>query len=619
MARQMLLMKRDSFAYIFKCTQLFITALITMTVFLWTHIQSNSTDDAELYMGALFFVLATTMFSGIVELSMTIQCLPMFFKQRDQMLFPAWAYSIATIITWLPLSLLETAMWVFMTYYVIGFAPSASRLFCQYLVIFLVHQMAGGLFRFIATLSQKMVIANTFGSFALLVIFSLGGFILSRAVNEFSATRWQQLEGNSTIGRNFLESRGLFSDDYWYWIGTGAERGYVILFNAAPSKSNQAIVSVTGHKNQSKGDLIFHLHELDLRKPADMKKTGMVLPFKPLALAFSNEMLKEGVAESRLQLLHDISSSFRPGLLTALMGGEISISGFPKKQETFIRVSGYCEQNDIHSPNVTVYESLVFSSWLQLSEDVSKETRLMFVEEIMELVELTPIRDAIVGRPGMEGLSTEQRKRLTVAVELVANPSIIFMDEPTSGLDARAAAIVLRTVRNTVNMGRTVVCTIHQPSIDIFEAFDELLLLQRGGRVIYSGPLGIHSSRLVNHFEGPRLPDGYNPATWMLEVTNPDVEHWLNVDYSQLYKERQQDLFNLMGSMYSAVYFIGVCNAMGIQPVVSVERAVYYREKASGMYSALPYAFAQAVSYSGIVYSMMKLKWTSLLLVEAFC
>jgi len=92
----------------------------------------------------------------------------------------------------------------------------------------------------------------------------------------------------------------------------------------------------------------------------------------------------------------------------------------------------------------------------------------------MQLVELTSLREALVGLPGVNGLSTEQRKRLTIAVELVANPSIIFMDEPTSGLDARAAAIVMRTVRNTVDTGRTVVCTIHQPSIDIFDAFDEV-------------------------------------------------------------------------------------------------------------------------------------------------
>ena len=98
----------------------------------------------------------------------------------------------------------------------------------------------------------------------------------------------------------------------------------------------------------------------------------------------------------------------------------------------------------------------------------------MFIDEVMELVELLPLKDALVGLPGVSGLSTEQRKRLTIAVELVANPSIIFMDEPTSGLDARAAAIVMRAIRNTVDTRRTVVCTIHQPSIDIFESFDEV-------------------------------------------------------------------------------------------------------------------------------------------------
>ncbi|VAI90448.1 unnamed protein product [Triticum turgidum subsp. durum] len=197
-------------------------------------------------------------------------------------------------------------------------------------------------------------------------------------------------------------------------------------------------------------------------------------------------MKAQGVDEDRLLLLKGVSGSFKPGVLTALMGvsgagkttlmdvlagrktggyieGDISISGYPKKQETFARISGYCEQNDIHSPNVTVYESLVYSAWLRLPSDI---------EQVMELVELNTLRDALVGLPGVNGLSTEQRKRLTIAVELVANPSIIFMDEPTSGLDARAAAIVMRTVRNTVDTGRTVVCTIHQPSIDIFEAFD---------------------------------------------------------------------------------------------------------------------------------------------------
>lgn len=96
------------------------------------------------------------------------------------------------------------------------------------------------------------------------------------------------------------------------------------------------------------------------------------------------------------------------------------------------------------------------------------------MKEVLETIELNGIKDTLVGIPGVSGLSTEQRKRLTIAVELVANPSIIFMDEPTTGLDARAAAIVMRAVKNVVNTGRTIVCTIHQPSIDIFESFDEV-------------------------------------------------------------------------------------------------------------------------------------------------
>ncbi|PKI71010.1 hypothetical protein CRG98_008591 [Punica granatum] len=158
----------------------------------------------------------------------------------------------------------------------------------------------------------------------------------------------------------------------------------------------------------------------------------------------------------------------------------------------------------------------------------------------MDLVELDNLKDALVGLPGVTGLSTEQRKRLTIAVELVANPSIIFMDEPTSGLDARAAAIVMRTVRNTVDTGRTVVCTIHQPSIDIFEAFDELLLMKRGGQLIYFGPLGTNSQKVIEYFEAIpgvlKIKDKYNPATWMLEVSSVAAEVRLGMDFAEYYK-----------------------------------------------------------------------------------
>ena len=113
-------------------------------------------------------------------------------------------------------------------------------------------------------------------------------------------------------------------------------------------------------------------------------------------------MREQGFAESRLQLLSDIIGAFRPGVLKALVGvsgagkstlmdvlagrktsgsieGSITLSGYPKNQETFARVSGYCEQTDIHSPNVTVYESILYSAWLRLSSDVDEKTRKVYI------------------------------------------------------------------------------------------------------------------------------------------------------------------------------------------------------------------------------------------------
>ena len=116
---------------------------------------------------------------------------------------------------------------------------------------------------------------------------------------------------------------------------------------------------------------------------------------------------------------------------------------------------------------------LIINNDLEI-KSTEKKSLQRFVKQVLETIEMEEIKDAMVGVAGQSGLSTEQRKRLTVAVELVANPSIIFMDEPTTGLDARAAAIVMRAVKNVAETGRTIVCTIHQPSIDIFEAFDEV-------------------------------------------------------------------------------------------------------------------------------------------------
>ncbi|KAG0454790.1 hypothetical protein HPP92_024082 [Vanilla planifolia] len=744
-SREWLLMRRNSFVYAFRAFQLLIMSFLTMTLFLRTNMHHDSVAEGGIYMGALFYSIIMPVFNGFSDLALTIVKLPVFYKQRNYLFFPAWAYALPSWILKTPISFIEAGVCVFIPYYVIGFDPYVGRLFKQYLLILFVNQMASGLFRFLGALGRHMVIANAFGSFALLLIIVLGGFILSHdnikkwwiwgywispimyshtaiTVNQFLGRSWKHILPNATepLGVMVLKSRGVFTEAKWYWIGVGALIGYVIFFNFLFAIALTYLKPFGKAQPTISEDMLMERKQNNAKEPVQPSSAASFGSYSKSGrnetriggkitdeVDESNERKKgmemktKGIPGERLELLKGVSGSFRPGVLTALMGvsgagkttlmdvlagrktggyieGNIMVNGYQKKHETFARVSGYCEQNDIHSPHVTVHESLIYSAWLRLPAQTDSKTTKMFVEEVMELVELSQLRSALVGLPGVNGLSTEQRKRLTIAVELVANPSIIFMDEPTSGLDARAAAIVMRTVRNTVDTGRTVVCTIHQPSIDIFEAFDELFLMKRGGQEIYVGPLGHHSCHLINYFEGiggvSKIKDGYNPATWMLEVTTIGQENVLGIDFSEVYKnselfhlpletkafilrnpsytavrfmftliiallfgtmfwdlgtkrKKQQDLFNAMGSMYAAVLFLGVSNSSTVQPVVAIEKTVFYRERAAGMYSALPYAFGQvaveipyifvqAIIYGIIVYAMIGFEWTA---TKFFC
>lgn len=112
--------------------------------------------------------------------------------------------------------------------------------------------------------------------------------------------------------------------------------------------------------------------------------------------------------------------------------------------------------------------------------------------------------------------------------------------ECAAGLDARAAAIVMRTVKNTVRTGRTVVCTIHQPSFEIFQAFDELLLLQRGGATLYFGEMGKDSQTLIHYFQdlgADPIEKGYNPATWVLEQTTTSKEEQTGTNFAEAFQK----------------------------------------------------------------------------------
>ena len=151
-----------------------------MTTFFRTRLSHNTVGDAGLYVNALFYAVIMFMFMGFGELASTIGRLPVLIKQRDMNFMPAWAYSLAVMLLSIPVSLVEVAIFVGMTYYVTGYAPEASRFFKQFLLLFLIQQQAGGMFRFIGAVCRTMTVGFTFGWIILLLIFMLGGFIIPR-------------------------------------------------------------------------------------------------------------------------------------------------------------------------------------------------------------------------------------------------------------------------------------------------------------------------------------------------------------------------------------------------------------------------------------------------------
>ncbi|KAL4922188.1 ABC-2 type transporter-domain-containing protein [Aspergillus aurantiobrunneus] len=262
------------------------------------------------------------------------------------------------------------------------------------------------------------------------------------------------------------------------------------------------------------------------------------------------------------RILDNVDGWVKPGTCTALMGvsgagkttlldvlatrvtmgvvsGSMLVDGRLRDQ-SFQRKTGYVQQQDLHLATSTVREALRFSALLRQPSNLSRQEKLDYVEEVIKLLGMEAYADAIVGVPG-EGLNVEQRKRLTIGVELAAKPQLLlFLDEPTSGLDSQTSWSILDLFDTLTQHGQAILCTIHQPSAMLFQRFDRLLLLASGGKTIYFGEIGANSSTLSNYFlrnGSHALPPGDNPAEWMLEVIGAAPGSHTEVDWVKTWRE----------------------------------------------------------------------------------
>lgn len=262
------------------------------------------------------------------------------------------------------------------------------------------------------------------------------------------------------------------------------------------------------------------------------------------------------------KLLNKVSGYAKPGVLIALVGasgagkttllntlaqrqrmgvvsGDMLVDGSALGLE-FQRGTGFCEQMDLHDGTATIREALEFSAILRQDRAVPRQEKLAYVDKIIDLLELTEMQDAIVS-----SLGVEQKKRLTIGVELAAKPQLLlFLDEPTSGLDSQSAWSIVRFLKKLSQAGQAIVCTIHQPSSQLIQQFDMILALNPGGNTFYFGPVGENGSAVTKYFadRGVHCPPNKNVAEFILETAakRPKREDGTRIDWNVEWRESQE-------------------------------------------------------------------------------
>merc|ERR1712142_1402784 len=240
------------------------------------------------------------------------------------------------------------------------------------------------------------------------------------------------------------------------------------------------------------------------------------------------------------QILRNASGIVRPGEFLAIMGasgagkstllntllfrnlGGLKTTGtrlannVEVTPNSLTAVSAYVQQDDLFIGTLTVREHLKFQSLVRMDSDIPTKQRMERVEAVIHELGLSKCANTVIGKAGeVKGISGGQMKRLAFASEVLTNPSIFFCDEPTSGLDSYMATSVVETLRALAKQVRTVICTIHQPSSQIFQLFDKILLMAEG-RTAYLGDVDTANTFFSDC--GLPCPTNFNPADHYVQV-----------------------------------------------------------------------------------------------------
>ncbi|KAK9194643.1 hypothetical protein WN944_005350 [Citrus x changshan-huyou] len=252
--------------------------------------------------------------------------------------------------------------------------------------------------------------------------------------------------------------------------------------------------------------------------------TGMVCPGELLAMLGPS-------GSGKTTLLSALGGRLHGKLTGKITYNDQPFSGSIKRR------TGFVAQNDILYPHLTVTETLLFTALLRLPNSLTYTEKYQHVEQVIAELGLTRCRNSMIGGPLVRGISGGEKKRVSIAQEMLINPCLLLLDEPTSGLDSTTAQRILTTIKRLANSGRTIITTIHQPSSRLYHMFDKVVLLSEGS-LIYNGP----ASTALEYFSsiGFSTSVTVNPADLLLDLANgvsPDyrqsTEQGENTDQDQ--------------------------------------------------------------------------------------
>lgn len=307
--------------------------------------------------------------------------------------------------------------------------------------------------------------------------------------------------------------------------------------------------------------LILHLNKTEIRisrpRPSDGNHSAGTTTHKnearALTIALDRCALDVEKRNIRLEktiktILSPITATFQPGVLNVIMGpsgsgkssllnlmvrrlrrtdyrpaGRMLFNGSVATESVIRSMCSYVPQDDDGIlPSLTVRETLRFAARLRLPSCMTKAEKIQRADSILLKLGLKDCADTLIGGEFVKGISGGERRRVTIAIQILTDPRILLLDEPTSGLDAFTASSIMEVLRGLAEEGRTIVLTIHQSRSNLFKIFGSVLLLARGGDVVYSGL----ASRMLHHFEslGYPCPDDTNPADFALDLVTVDLQ-----------------------------------------------------------------------------------------------